>query len=87
MGVNNLHFHIFTILRFGILGGGYNFVAKDCFLCFGFCVCFMDHQSLEEMMHLLMCAMLELNSTKAVAKVEAEAHGCKCNICKLAIMQ
>jgi hypothetical protein len=34
MGVKNPHSHTFTILRFGVLGGGCSFVAKDCFLCF-----------------------------------------------------
>jgi hypothetical protein len=68
MGVKNPHSHTFTVLRFRVLGGGCSFVAKDCFLCFWVLCVFMDHQGLEEMMHLLMRVMLELDSTKAVVE-------------------
>jgi hypothetical protein len=57
------------------LSGGRSFVAEDFFFCvFGFSVCFLGHQGLEEMRHLLMRATLELDSARAVAEAEAEAH-------------
>ncbi len=34
MEVKNLHSHTFTVLRFGVLGGGCSFVFEDFFLCF-----------------------------------------------------
>jgi hypothetical protein len=62
-------------LRFGVLSEGRSFVAEEFFFCvFGFCVCFLGHQGLEEMRHLLMRATLELDSARAVAEAEAEAH-------------